>query len=106
MKRLIVTIVFLFLAYASHDACLAQTNISSICLTGWSSLTNSGTLTVTLRWTNLATNADGIAIDRGSTSSGPWVPLAVVASSANVYTDKTVVCRSIYWYRVYAYNSA
>jgi titin len=71
--------------------------------------------TVTMTWTDNATNESGFVVQRAPDASGVPGTFANVitinqpkpASGAKVvYVDNTVQPKSTYWYRVYAFNGA
>jgi len=59
---------------------------------------------VNLAWTNNASNAAGIVVQR-STDSVSWTTWATLSGTASSYTDRSVSKGQTYYYRVYAYNS-
>jgi len=62
---------------------------------------------ITLTWTNTATNATSITVQRcsGSTCTA-FVAVAQLAATAKSWTDSGVKSRSTYRYRVFASNDA
>jgi hypothetical protein len=106
MNRLWPAIVFVVVVSASHQSCLAQTNVTSICLSGWHTVSSTNAFPVTLSWTYGAANADGIGIERSTSPAGPWSLVGVVGPMLTTYTDQTVSCGMSYWYRIYAFNTA
>ena len=59
-----------------------------------------------LYWVNTSSTADGIQVERATSSGGPWSQIATVGGSATNYPDNEVSCGTDYYYRVRAYNSA
>jgi hypothetical protein len=106
MSRLLIPVVFVVFVSAVHQSCLAQTNITSICLLGWNTTSISNASPVTLTWEYGASNAEGIGVVRSTSVAGPWTLIGVVAPTVTNYTDQTVLCATRYWYRVYAFNAA
>jgi hypothetical protein len=106
MKRLLIAAIFVVFISASQQSCLAQTNITSICLLGWDTASISNASPVTLAWTYGAASAAGIGIERSTSAAGPWSLIGVVAPAITNYTDQTVLCAMSYWYRIYAFNAA
>jgi len=106
MNRLLITVIFVVFVSASHESCLAQTNITSICLLGWDAVSSSNASPVTLTWTYGSPNAAGIGVERSASAAGPWTLIGVVVPMVTNYTDQTVLCAMSYWYRVYAFNAA
>jgi len=60
--------------------------------------------TVNLAWSNVATNATGIEIDR-QTGSGAYVAVTVVSPGTSTFTDAGLAEGTAYSYRVFATNS-
>ena len=106
MSRLLITVVFVVLVSALCQSCLAQTNVTSVCLSGWIAVSNTNASPVTLSWTYEAANANGIGIERSTSPAGPWSLVGVVGPMLTAYTDQTVSCGMSYWYRIYAFNTA
>jgi hypothetical protein len=106
MSRFLIAVVFVVFVSASYQSCLAQTNITSICLLGWDATSSSNAVPVTLTWTYQAANATGIGIERSASAAGPWTLIGIVVPTVTNYTDQTVLCAMSYWYRVYAFNAA
>lgn len=61
---------------------------------------------LTLYWAGNSANADGIDIERATSSGGPWSQIATVGGSATNFTDNTITCGVGYFYRARAYNAA
>jgi subtilase family serine protease len=59
---------------------------------------------VNLAWTDNATNANGVVVQR-STDGTNWTTLATLAGTAASYSDTSVSKGKTYYYRVYADNS-
>jgi hypothetical protein len=59
----------------------------------------------TLYWASTS-GADGIQVERATSSGGPWSQIATVAGTATSFTDNGITCGVDYYYRVRAYNSA
>jgi hypothetical protein len=106
MSRVLMAVVFGVFVSASYESCLAQTNITSICLLGWNTASSSNASSVTLTWTYEASNVEGIGIERSTAAAGPWTLIGIVVPTATNYTDRTVLCAMSYWYHVYAFNAA
>jgi hypothetical protein len=106
MSRLLIPVVFVVFVSAAYQSCLAQTNITSICLLGWNTTSISNGSPVTLTWAYETSNVEGIGIERSTSATGPWTLIGVVAPTVTNYTDQTVLCAMSYWYRVYAFNAA
>jgi hypothetical protein len=106
MNRLVIAVVLVVFVSTSYQSCLAQINVTSICLDGWNAVSNTNGSPVTLRWTFEATNADGIGIERSTSANGPWALIGIVGPTMTSYTDQTVFCGMSYWYRLYAFNAA
>jgi hypothetical protein len=106
MSRLLIPVVFVVFVSAACQSCLAQTNITSICLLGWDTASISNGSPVTLTWAYETSNVEGIGIERSTSVAGPWTLIGVVAPTVTNYTDQTVLCAMSYWYRVYAFNAA
>jgi FtsP/CotA-like multicopper oxidase with cupredoxin domain len=61
---------------------------------------------VQLNWTNNATNATSILIERMTNNNGTWVTLATLtATTTTTYTDATVTANQTFSYRVSARNA-
>ena len=60
---------------------------------------------ITLSWAS-TTGADGIQIERATSSGGPWSQIATTAGTATNYVDSGATCSVAYYYRIRAYNSA
>jgi hypothetical protein len=106
MSRHFIAVAFVVFVFASQESCLAQTNITSICLLGWNTASNSNASPVTLTWAYETSNIEGIGIERSTSAVGPWTLIGVVAPTVTNYKDQTVLCAMSYWYRVYAFNAA
>ncbi len=59
---------------------------------------------VNLSWTDNATNASGIVVQR-STNGSSWSTLTTLSGTATSYSDTSVSKNKTYYYRVYAENS-
>jgi hypothetical protein len=105
MTRLLIMVVFVVLVSALCQSCLAQTNVTSVCLSGWIAVSNTNASPVTLSWVYDAGNAGGIGIQRSTSASGPWSLIGIVGPTVANYTDQTVLCGMSYWYRIYAFNA-
>ncbi|HUJ70956.1 MAG TPA: glycosyl hydrolase family 28-related protein [Verrucomicrobiae bacterium] len=57
-----------------------------------------------LAWTYGASDADGVKIERGTTSAGPWT-LVGVTNSTTTYVDSGLGGSTTYYYRMRAYNN-
>jgi hypothetical protein len=106
MKRLLIAVVFVVFIAASGLQCLAQTNVTSVCLHGWNTTSGTNGHPVTMSWTYGTAGASGIGIQRSTSANGPWSLVGVVGPMVTNYTDQTVMCAMSYWYRIYAFNSA
>lgn len=106
MNRLWIAVGLIAFVPVSFRSCLAQTNMTSVCLLGWSAASGSGVQPVALSWTYTAADADGIGIERSTSADGPWSLIGIVKPTATNYVDDTVSCATSYWYRVYAFNAA
>ena len=84
MRRLLIAGVFVVFVSASHESCLAQTNITSVCLLGWGATSISNESPVTLTWAYGAPNAQGIGVERSTSAAGPWL-LALTKSFTASY---------------------
>ena len=60
---------------------------------------------ITVTWTDHSTNEDGFQIER-SLDGVVWPHSVTVSANTTAYADNSVVCGTIYWYRVRAYNVA
>ena len=60
--------------------------------------------TITISWTNNATNALGLYVQNSSSATGPWKTIALLPANTTTYTDKGLFKNTTYWYRVQAYN--
>jgi hypothetical protein len=60
--------------------------------------------TITISWTNNATNALGLYVQRSSSATGPWNTIALLPANTTTYTNRFLVRNRTYWYRVQAYN--
>jgi subtilisin family serine protease len=56
---------------------------------------------VALSWTNTASNATGVVVER-QVGTGSWTEIATLGAAATQYTDATVQAGTTYSYRVYA----
>jgi len=65
---------------------------------------------VTLTWTDAATNETGFRVERRSSGTGPWDMLAMLGANSSPatvsYRDPTVTAGNTYVYRVAALNAA
>jgi hypothetical protein len=61
---------------------------------------------LTLTWTDSATNEDGFKVERKTGSTGAFGQLATLAANATGYVDGSVTAGTTYCYRVRAYNGA
>lgn len=61
---------------------------------------------IILAWTDKSSNEDVFQIERKTGSAGTWQFLASVSANSVKYTDLTTVTRTLYYYRVRAYNAA
>ena len=90
MKTLFLSILFLALAGLAQAATPTQK------------------ATLNLSWTNNATSADGVRIERASSQAGPFTLLTTVGANVAAFSD--VINADVggiqYCYRVAAYNSA
>jgi probable HAF family extracellular repeat protein len=60
---------------------------------------------VRLNWTDNATTEAGFRVERSVGAQGSFVLLAQVGANTTSYTDKSLKARSVYRYRVRAYNT-
>lgn len=71
---------------------------------------SAGPASVTLSWTDPATNETGFRVERKSTSTGPWETRATVGANSGpspvTYVDPAVTAGGSYVYRVTALNAA
>ena len=72
-----------------------------------SSLTvaNGGKGSVTLSWTDNASNEDNFLVERSTSLSAGYIQVAAVGANVRTYTDNTVFRKTTYFYRVRAANS-
>jgi len=106
MNRLLIALGCVAIVFASQQSCLAQTNMTSICLHGWNTASITNVHPVVLTWTYGATDADGIGIERSTSVTGTWSLIGTVGPTVTNYTDQAVLCAMSYWYRIYAFNAA
>lgn len=66
---------------------------------------NSNATSVTLNWTDNATNETGFTIEKSS-NNGTYIALATLATNSNTYSDNAVSTGNNYAYRVRAFNSS
>ena len=59
---------------------------------------------LTLTWTDKSSDELGFAIERGTQQSGPFAEVAQTAANAGSWVDTTVTARTVYCYRVRAWN--
>jgi hypothetical protein len=62
---------------------------------------------INLSWTDNSTKRtqeNGFKIERGSSSSGPWIEIATVAANATSYSNTGLSASTTYYYRVRAYK--
>jgi len=59
---------------------------------------------IDLYWSDNANNETGFAIERATSSSGPWTQVGTMGVNATSYTDLTVGPSTTYHYRVSAFN--
>ena len=62
--------------------------------------------TLTLRWQNNASNADGIRVQRRAGSTGDFATIATIGAESTTYADTELQPSRSYCYRVGAYNGA
>ena len=105
------------ITYASQTVILTSTGaISSINATGGSintptTLSATATITtVTLTFNDTSTNEQSFAIERASSTAGPWSSAGTVAGTTGTgtrtFTDATVSSGTTYFYRVYGIAGA
>ena len=68
------------------------------------SATMSGT-SVTINWTDNASNETGFIIERSTSSTGPFVAVGGVGPNVTTYTDSPVTAGTNYYYRIRASNA-
>jgi hypothetical protein len=61
---------------------------------------------IDLSWIDNSYNEDGFKIERATSPAGLWSEIASVGSDVTTWSDTTVTCDVIYYYRVRAYQSA
>ncbi|HEX5222347.1 MAG TPA: S8 family serine peptidase [Verrucomicrobiae bacterium] len=61
---------------------------------------------ISLKWLDRSTNEDGFQVERKTGANGVWQILALVPANTPQFVDQAVVARTLYYYRVRAYNSA
>lgn len=59
---------------------------------------------IDLAWTDNSNNETGFSIERASSASGPWTPLATTAANASSYSNTSLSTATKYFYRVAAIN--
>ena len=69
--------------------------------------TATSTTQINLSWTNNATNATGIKLERSTISGGPWSEITSLGATSTSYQNNSgLSAGTTYYYRVYAYNAA
>ena len=61
---------------------------------------------INLSWVDNSTNELGFKLERKSSPTVPYAPLATLGTNITVYSDVGLSANSTYIYRVYSYNSA
>ncbi len=79
--------------YPSNSQVLAPTDLTA------QSMANSG---VKLMWQDNSVNEGNFEIFRGSSSTGPFTPIATVGTNITTYSDANVVAGETYFYQVRA----
>ncbi|MFA5794029.1 MAG: DUF2341 domain-containing protein [Candidatus Brocadiia bacterium] len=72
---------------------------------GLGAATSSANL-ITLSWTDNSGNEDGFRIERKTGISGTYQSLVTLPANSTVYSDSAVSEVTLYYYRVFAYNTA
>ncbi|MDB6110566.1 MAG: N-acetylmuramoyl-L-alanine amidase [Pedosphaera sp.] len=60
---------------------------------------------IKLTWVDNSTNESGFKIDRSASASGPWTQIASLGANIIAYTNSGLAASTVYYYRVYAYNT-
>jgi hypothetical protein len=69
-------------------------------------LVNTTTLdSVTISWTDNATDETGFYVERGTAAVGPFTTVATLGQDEETYTQSTLISGRYYFYRVCAYNT-
>jgi len=61
---------------------------------------------IDLSWTDNSSNETGFVIERSPDGFDPWTEIATLAGNITDYTDNFLDPGALYYYRVFAYNSA
>jgi alpha-tubulin suppressor-like RCC1 family protein len=91
---------------ATDDATITLNSTSTVPATPSSlSATGISSTQIQLSWTDQSSNESGFAIERGTTSSGPFTQIGSVDVNVTSFTNSGLPASTTYFYRVRAYNS-
>ena len=61
---------------------------------------------INLTWTDNSTNESGFRVDRALLSTGPWTQVGDLIANTTSLGNASLSANTLYYYRVYAYNSS